>query len=64
MKAALSRGRVQRDVRLPLPQFEARAAASGLRRQAVLTPELTGREVLREAFNLADDIQADSAPVE
>jgi hypothetical protein len=29
-----------------------------------LTPELTGREGLREAFNLADDIQAISAPVE
>jgi hypothetical protein len=28
------------------------------------TPELTGREASREASNLADDIQADSAPVE
>jgi hypothetical protein len=29
-----------------------------------LTPELTGREELGQAFNLADDIQAISAPVE
>ncbi len=29
-----------------------------------LTPELTGREVLREAFILADDIRAIAAPVE
>jgi hypothetical protein len=29
-----------------------------------LTPELTGREELYQAFNLADERQADSAPVE
>jgi hypothetical protein len=29
-----------------------------------LTPELTGREVLYQAFNLADEKQANSAPVE
>jgi hypothetical protein len=29
-----------------------------------LTPELTGREVLYQAFNLANESQADSAPVE
>jgi len=29
-----------------------------------LTPELTRREELREAFSLADDIHADSARVE
>jgi len=28
------------------------------------TPELTRREELREASDFADDIQADSAPVE
>jgi hypothetical protein len=29
-----------------------------------LTPELTGRETLYQAFNLANEKQADSAPVE
>jgi hypothetical protein len=29
-----------------------------------LTLELTGREVLYQAFNLADESRADSAPVE
>jgi hypothetical protein len=29
-----------------------------------LTPELTGREELYQAFNLANERQADSAPVE
>jgi hypothetical protein len=38
--------------------------ASCRNNQACLTPELTRREVSRETFNLANDIQADSAPVE
>jgi len=29
-----------------------------------LTPELTGRETLNQAFNLADEKPADSAPVQ
>jgi hypothetical protein len=29
-----------------------------------LTPELTGREGLHQAFNLANEKQADSAPVQ
>jgi hypothetical protein len=29
-----------------------------------LTPELTGRDTTNQAFNLADDRQADSAPVQ
>jgi hypothetical protein len=33
-------------------------------REACLTLELTGRETLNQAFNLANDMQADSAPVE
>jgi hypothetical protein len=32
--------------------------------QKSITPELTGREVSNQAFNLADEKQADSAPVE
>ena len=35
-----------------------------LMRSGDITPELTGRESTNQAFNLADDIQANSAPVE
>jgi hypothetical protein len=40
------------------------ALPSGRCNQACLTPELTGREELYQAFNLANERQADSAPVE